>query len=68
MINADTVLRPYIGIPDFDRKWDYHATSKKYLLQKRYWGIRYATTDRGTGYGNASIFSTSHHRFGAIIP
>jgi hypothetical protein len=27
MINADTVLRPSIGIPDFDRKWDYHATS-----------------------------------------
>ena len=24
------------------------------LLQKRYWGIRYATTDRGTGYGDAS--------------
>jgi hypothetical protein len=54
MINANTVLRPYIGIPDFDRKWDYHATSKKCLLQERYWGIRYAATDRGTGYGDAS--------------
>lgn len=39
MINSDTVLRPYIGIPDFDRKWNYHATSKQCLLQKRYWGI-----------------------------
>jgi hypothetical protein len=54
MINADTVLRPYIGIPDFDLKWDYHTTSKKYLFRKRYWGIRYATTDRGTGNGDAS--------------
>jgi hypothetical protein len=58
MINADTVLRHYIGIPDFDRKWDYHATSKTYLLHKRYWGIRYATADRGTGY-MAMLYSSS---------
>jgi hypothetical protein len=54
MINADTVLRPYIGIRDADRKWNCRGSTKKNLSEKRFWGIRLATTDRGTGYGDAN--------------
>jgi hypothetical protein len=54
MICANTVLRPYIGIPDADRKWNMRTMSKRNLLEKRYWGIRFATTDRGPGYGDAN--------------
>lgn len=53
IIEPSAVLRPCMAVADHDRRWDGHSTSKRYLSKLRYWGIRYSTTDRGYGYGNA---------------
>jgi hypothetical protein len=55
LIDASAVLRPWcIAYADHDRRWDRIHKSKRYLFSLKYWGIRYATTDRGFGYGNNS--------------
>jgi hypothetical protein len=54
LIDASAVLRPCIAYADHDRCWDRRNKNKRYLSRLRYWGIRYATTDRGFGYGNNS--------------
>jgi hypothetical protein len=54
LIDASAVLRPCIAYADHDRCWDRKSKSKRIISKVRYWGIRYATTDRGFGYGDNS--------------
>jgi hypothetical protein len=54
LIDASAVLRPCIAYADHDRCWNRTSKTKRIVGKVRYWGVRYATTDRGFGYGNNS--------------